>query len=130
MSACPLAPTGPTPTGLTPFGPAPTDNGASALELLRRPEGSVAALQRFGLMDEAIDHAVAEQVGEHGAHVVVSSRKQDACQVVVDGINAKYGAGRAIAVAASISSKEALQGLHQGRLPRAIDAHKGGEAGG
>jgi len=44
------------------FGPASTDNGASALELLRRPEGSVAALKRFGLIDEAIDDAVAEQV--------------------------------------------------------------------
>jgi len=44
------------------FGPAPTDNGASALELLRRPAGSVAALQRFGLMAEAIDDAVAEQI--------------------------------------------------------------------
>ncbi|MBA4284010.1 MAG: tRNA uridine-5-carboxymethylaminomethyl(34) synthesis enzyme MnmG [Xanthomonadaceae bacterium] len=44
------------------FGPAPTDNGASALELLRRPEGSVAALKHFGLMDDAIDDAVAEQV--------------------------------------------------------------------
>ncbi len=44
------------------FGPAPTDNGASALELLRRPEGNVAALKRFGLIDDAIDDAVAEQV--------------------------------------------------------------------
>ena len=44
------------------FGPAPTDNGSSALELLRRPEGSVAALQRLGLMDDGIDPAVAEQV--------------------------------------------------------------------
>ena len=58
-----------------------------------------------------IGRAIAERLAEHGAHVVVSSRKQDACQVVVDGINAKHGAGRAIAVAASISSKEALQGL-------------------
>ncbi|WP_293368649.1 tRNA uridine-5-carboxymethylaminomethyl(34) synthesis enzyme MnmG [Nevskia sp.] len=44
------------------FGPARADNGASALELLRRPEGNVAALKRFGLMDAAIDDAVAEQV--------------------------------------------------------------------
>ncbi|MEN9631183.1 MAG: hypothetical protein RJA10_4411 [Pseudomonadota bacterium] len=58
-----------------------------------------------------IGRAIAERLAEHGAHVVVSSRKQDACQVVVDGINARHGAGRAIAVAASISSKEALQAL-------------------
>ncbi len=44
------------------FGPARADNGASALELLRRPEGNVAALKRFGLMDASIDDAVAEQV--------------------------------------------------------------------
>jgi NAD(P)-dependent dehydrogenase (short-subunit alcohol dehydrogenase family) len=39
------------------------------------------------------------------------SRKQDACDEVAAAINARYGAGRAIAQAASISSKEALQAL-------------------
>jgi NAD(P)-dependent dehydrogenase (short-subunit alcohol dehydrogenase family) len=58
-----------------------------------------------------IGRAIAERLAEHGAHVVVSSRKQDACEEVVQTINARHGAGRAIAVAASISSKEALQGL-------------------
>ena len=58
-----------------------------------------------------IGRAIAERLAEHGAHVVVSSRKVDACQLVVDGINARHGAGRAIAVAASISSKDALQAL-------------------
>jgi len=69
-----------------------------------------------------IGRAIAERLAEHGAHVVVSSRKQDACEAVVAGINAKHGAGRAIAVAASISSKDALQSLvdrtmqHFGRI--------------
>jgi tRNA uridine 5-carboxymethylaminomethyl modification enzyme len=44
------------------FGAAPTDNGLSALELLRRPEGDAATLQRLGLMAGDIDDAVAEQV--------------------------------------------------------------------
>jgi NAD(P)-dependent dehydrogenase (short-subunit alcohol dehydrogenase family) len=58
-----------------------------------------------------IGRAIAERLAEHGAHVVVSSRKQDACEAVVADINARHGAGRAIAVAASISSKDALQSL-------------------
>lgn len=58
-----------------------------------------------------IGRAIAERLAEHGAHVVVSSRKQDACEAVVADINARFGAGRAIAVAASISSKDALQAL-------------------
>jgi tRNA uridine 5-carboxymethylaminomethyl modification enzyme len=44
------------------FGPAPVSSGASALELLRRPEGSYQVLQRLSLADEGIDAAVAEQV--------------------------------------------------------------------
>jgi NAD(P)-dependent dehydrogenase (short-subunit alcohol dehydrogenase family) len=58
-----------------------------------------------------IGRAIAERLAEHGARVVISSRKQDACEEVAAALNAKYGAGRALAVAASISSKEALQGL-------------------
>ena len=55
--------------------------------------------------------AIAEALADHGARVVISSRKQDACEEVADEINAKHGEGRAIAIAASISSKEALQAL-------------------
>ncbi|WP_293387389.1 tRNA uridine-5-carboxymethylaminomethyl(34) synthesis enzyme MnmG [Nevskia sp.] len=51
-----------TPAMVEAFGPASADNGASALDLLRRPEASIAALKRFGLMREDIDDAVAEQV--------------------------------------------------------------------
>src|SRR5690349_8417440 len=46
----------------------------------------------------------------HGANVVISSRKQDACEEVASAINAA-GHGKAIAIAASISDKEALQHL-------------------
>ena len=46
-----------------------------------------------------------------GAKVVISSRKQDACDAVAAEINARHGAGTAIAIAANISSKERLQNL-------------------
>ena len=58
-----------------------------------------------------IGRAIAEQLAIQGAKVVVSSRKIEACQEVVDAINAKHGAGTALAVAANISSKDALQHL-------------------
>ncbi|TJY64740.1 tRNA uridine-5-carboxymethylaminomethyl(34) synthesis enzyme MnmG [Sinimarinibacterium sp. CAU 1509] len=44
------------------FGAAPNDSGLSGLDLLRRPEGSYAILQRLGLAPEQIDVCVAEQV--------------------------------------------------------------------
>jgi NAD(P)-dependent dehydrogenase (short-subunit alcohol dehydrogenase family) len=55
--------------------------------------------------------AIAAAMAEHGARVVISSRKQDACDEVAHAINAQHGDGRAIAVAANISSKEDLQDL-------------------
>jgi len=58
-----------------------------------------------------IGKAIAERLAEHGAKVVISSRKAGPCQEVADAINAKYGEGRAIVVPASISSKEDLQRL-------------------
>ena len=58
-----------------------------------------------------IGRAIAERMVEHGANVVVSSRKQDVCDQVSKEINDKYGAGKTIAVAANISSKENLQNL-------------------
>src|SRR3546814_16873629 len=41
----------------------------------------------------------------------MSSRKQAACDEVAAAINAKYGKGRAVAIAASISDKAALEML-------------------
>jgi NAD(P)-dependent dehydrogenase (short-subunit alcohol dehydrogenase family) len=55
-----------------------------------------------------IGRAIAERMAEHGARVVISSRKLQACEEVVQAINAKHGAGRAVAIAANISSKEDL----------------------
>jgi NAD(P)-dependent dehydrogenase (short-subunit alcohol dehydrogenase family) len=58
-----------------------------------------------------IGRAIVERLAEHGARVVVSSRKQDACDAVAASIAGRHGEGRAIAVAANLSSKEALQRL-------------------
>jgi NAD(P)-dependent dehydrogenase (short-subunit alcohol dehydrogenase family) len=58
-----------------------------------------------------IGRAIAHRLAEHGAKVVISSRKQDACDAVAAEINAARGAGTALAVAANISSKDALQAL-------------------
>jgi NAD(P)-dependent dehydrogenase (short-subunit alcohol dehydrogenase family) len=58
-----------------------------------------------------IGRAIAEGLAEQGAKVVISSRKQDACEEVAAAINAAHGEGTAIAIAASISDKIALQSL-------------------
>jgi len=58
-----------------------------------------------------IGKASAEALADHGAKVVISSRKQDACDPVAAAINARHGEGTAIAVAANISDKAALQHL-------------------
>ena len=63
-----------------------------------------------------IGRAIAERLAEHGAKVVISSRKQDACDEVAAAINAQHGAGRAIAIAANISRKDALQSLVDGTM--------------
>jgi len=58
-----------------------------------------------------IGRAIVERLAEHGAKVVVSSRKAPACQEVVDAINQRHGAGRAISIPANISSKDDLRRL-------------------
>lgn len=56
-----------------------------------------------------IGRAIAEQMAQAGAKVVISSRKADACAEVANAIVGR--GGTAIAHAASISDKDALQGL-------------------
>ena len=43
-----------------------------------------------------IGRASAFELAEHGAKVVISSRKQDACDEVAAELNGKYGEGTAI----------------------------------
>jgi NAD(P)-dependent dehydrogenase (short-subunit alcohol dehydrogenase family) len=56
-----------------------------------------------------IGRAIAERLAEHGAHVVVSSRKIDACEEVAKGIRER--GGNAVPVACNISHKEELERL-------------------
>ena len=58
-----------------------------------------------------IGRAIAERMAEQGARVVVSSRKEAACLEVVQAIEARHGKGRAVAIPASISSKDDLKRL-------------------
>ena len=58
-----------------------------------------------------IGRAIAERLAEHGANVVISSRKAGPCDEAAAEINARYGEGRAIAVPANIASREDLQRL-------------------
>ena len=58
-----------------------------------------------------IGRAIALAYADAGARVVISSRKQAACDDVAAAINAKHGPGRAAAIAASISEKAELESL-------------------
>ena len=60
---------------------------------------------------KGIGEAIAHRLAEHGANVVVSSRKPDACERVAGAINAERGREAAIPVACNINYKEQLQNL-------------------
>ncbi len=65
-----------------------------------------------------IGRAIAQRFAEHGASVVVSSRKAEACAEVVAAINAACGREAAVAIPASISEKPDLERLAQETLAR------------
>jgi NAD(P)-dependent dehydrogenase (short-subunit alcohol dehydrogenase family) len=58
-----------------------------------------------------IGKAIAERMAEHGAKVVISSRKPGPCEEVAASINNARGADTAISVPANISSKADLKNL-------------------
>jgi NAD(P)-dependent dehydrogenase (short-subunit alcohol dehydrogenase family) len=58
-----------------------------------------------------IGKAIAHRMAEHGANVVVSSRKADKCEAAAAEINDAVGRKAAIAIPANIAAKEALQSL-------------------
>lgn len=62
---------------------------------------------------KGIGEAIAHRMAEHGAKVVVSSRKADACDKVAGEINAKWGKGKevAIPVPCNINHREQLEQL-------------------
>ena len=63
---------------------------------------------------KGIGKAIAEALAAHGANVVISSRKAEACKEVADSINAGLGPdapNRAVVIPAHIGDKAALQNL-------------------
>lgn len=62
---------------------------------------------------KGIGRAIAEQMALHGADVVISSRKEDACQDVADAINKDLDGrgGKAIPIACHIGYKEQMENL-------------------
>jgi len=60
---------------------------------------------------KGIGEAIAHRMAEHGAKVVVSSRKADACDKVAADINKERGAKVAVPIPCNINYKEQLQML-------------------
>ena len=62
---------------------------------------------------KGIGRAIAEQMAFHGADVVISSRREDACQEVAEAINGESGdrGGSAIPIACHIGYKEQMENL-------------------
>lgn len=60
---------------------------------------------------KGIGKAIAHRMAEHGANVVISSRKADACNAARDEINAAVGRAAAVSIPANIADKGALQTL-------------------
>jgi len=58
---------------------------------------------------KGIGRAIAERMAEHGARVVISSRKADVCEQVAREINT--GGGEAVALPCNIKDKDELQAL-------------------
>jgi NAD(P)-dependent dehydrogenase (short-subunit alcohol dehydrogenase family) len=58
-----------------------------------------------------IGRSIAEGLAEHGAKVVISSRKTEACTTVAHEIDNRWGPDAAIAISANISSKDDLRNL-------------------
>ena len=58
-----------------------------------------------------IGRAIAEALAEAGARVVISSRNQPPCDAVAAAINEAHGEERAMAIAASLSDRAAMQAM-------------------
>lgn len=58
-----------------------------------------------------IGRAIAAEMVRHGARVVITSRKADACDATAAALNDEFGAGSATAIPANISDNTALEEL-------------------
>ncbi len=65
-----------------------------------------------------IGRAIARRLAEHGANVIVSSRKADACAQTAAEIDGAVGRAAATPIAANISSKEELRHLVEETIRR------------
>ncbi len=65
-----------------------------------------------------IGKAIAHRMAEHGANVVISSRKADACAEAVAEINAAVGRTAAVSIPANIADKASLQALVDASVAR------------
>jgi NAD(P)-dependent dehydrogenase (short-subunit alcohol dehydrogenase family) len=60
---------------------------------------------------KGMGQAMAEGLAEHGARVVIASRKLDQCEAVANAINKKLGPDTAVPISCNIGYKEQLQAL-------------------
>ena len=61
---------------------------------------------------KGIGKAIAYRMAEHGARVIITSRKVDACEEVANEINSQFGTDKAKAIACNIGDKEQLKNLY------------------
>ena len=61
---------------------------------------------------KGIGKAIAYRMAEHGARVIITSRKVDACEEVANEINNQFGTDKAKAIAWNIGDKEQLKNLY------------------
>ena len=59
-----------------------------------------------------IGKAIAHRMAQHGAKVIITSRKIDACEKVSAEINNEFGSDASIAIACNISDKDQLKNLY------------------
>ncbi len=65
-----------------------------------------------------IGKAIAHRMAEHGANVIISSRKADVCEAAAAEINAAVGRTAAVSIPANIADKASLQALVDATIAR------------
>jgi NAD(P)-dependent dehydrogenase (short-subunit alcohol dehydrogenase family) len=106
-------------------GAAMKPQNANTTTILGRPTMTMPAL--FDLSGQTalitgsskgIGKAIAHRMAEHGANVIISSRKADVCEAAAAEINAAVGREAAVSIPANIADKASLQALVDRTLER------------